>query len=157
MDRTLCLVDENDFIENKQQKSEDLTIIVSTRSNNPIAFQLKLDFIENFPAWVHGNAPSVRKVSVTSPVFYFIDFRDFEKDSLLQVKVKSNDDTCAIISMQRFLCPIYDIQGTAIAQVLVLTFHAVPSACRVASHTLHVWALVPLIYCSSRRAQWSQL
>ena len=113
MERTLCLVDETDFVKNIKMKTEEVKVLISTKRETPVTVQISLEPVHHFSAWIHGNAPSVRKVSVTTPVYYFIDLQNFAKDSLLQVKVNSGDNTCGLISMQRFLCPVYDIQDMA--------------------------------------------
>ena len=67
MERTLCLVDENDFVKNIKAKTEKVKVLISTKSEKPVTVQISLEPVHHFSAWIHGNAPSVRRVSVTTP------------------------------------------------------------------------------------------
>ena len=85
MDRTLCLLDEDDIkygYSDILDKFETITVIVSTSSYIPIEFDLKLRLVDNFVANVNQMPHSVKRVSTTTPVIHFIDLKNVAKDSL---------------------------------------------------------------------------
>ncbi|TRY74666.1 hypothetical protein TCAL_00719 [Tigriopus californicus] len=108
MERTLCLLD--DVISSPDR--QEITVVVSTSSRNKVDFTLKLFEVEDFTTDMN-QVSSLTGVDTATPVYRFVNLQPFEKTALLRVKVTSEDqDVCALISIQPYLCPVLDMERT---------------------------------------------
>ena len=108
-EKTLCLNDADHDTVNLEDVQ--ITVVVSTMSHNPLQFELKMTEVQQFSVGVNA-LNQVYNVKPGSPEVRFVALNGAPKDSLLQVKVTSGNDVCALISIQPFTCPVLDTEET---------------------------------------------
>ncbi len=107
VERTLCLFD-YDF----RVRDQEVTVVLSTASGYPIDFAVTLYEIRHFDATLNKYS-DVKGVSVSTPVYRYVDLTTSSEDHLLELRVESKTgDVCAITSLQPFQCPVSDLEET---------------------------------------------
>lgn len=110
VERTLCLHGEDQL--DLPAFAQEVTVIISTSSAREVPFSINLYDVHDFSTGLNKKA-RVDDVTVSSPVFRYVDLLHAEDNSLLNVRVDStNEDICAIVSVQPFNCPVSDIEET---------------------------------------------
>ena len=101
VERTICITPTttNDYI----------TVVVSLLSSYPITFDLTLYEMTHFSTGLNSVEP-VAGVGPTTPDYRFVNLLGVDEDSLLQVKVRSEEDVCALVSVQPTNCPVSDTE-----------------------------------------------
>jgi hypothetical protein len=82
-------------------------IDIYTSSPTNIAYSLKVEYFQSFILNEHSNTNSVF-VSPFAPVFFKYDLR--HESSI--VKFTSEDRICTTVSVQRMMCPVFDLKHT---------------------------------------------
>ncbi|XP_062499505.1 SID1 transmembrane family member 1-like [Corticium candelabrum] len=78
-------------------------IDVSTSSVEPVTIYFVAYKVENFK--LRRSEPFFMQVTPSSPVFFQYNFTSDDQDEVI-VKVTSDDDLCAVVSVQEVLCPV---------------------------------------------------
>ena len=109
--RTLCL----DGLENNIHASIDssspgeiITVAVSSFNHVNSSFSLQVVMIEDFQIGSGGHQSLIQRVSFSNPAVRYIASDDSTDKVLHQIRVNSDDDVCALVSIQEFSCPFYD-------------------------------------------------
>ena len=109
--RTLCLdgLDKN-FDASFDSSSSQETITVAVSSSNPdnSTFSLQVALIKDFQINLGSSMFLIQNVSFLAPAVRYIGSNDSSDKVLYQVRVNSDDDVCALVSIQEFSCPFYD-------------------------------------------------
>ena len=97
VDKTLCLVESNEDTE--------LTVVISTSSPNEVTFKLQMIEVNDFFIRVDNDKNhTVKDLSVSSTDFVHVDLSSI--NGLVQIKVTSEEDICALVSVQPMKCPV---------------------------------------------------
>lgn len=84
-----------------------LAIDVSSSDNERRDFQLRADYVDNFQ--LKENQKITANVTPSTPMYFRYTFKPTNLKGPVLVKVISDSDTCATISIQKDMCPIHDL------------------------------------------------
>ncbi|XP_048773289.1 SID1 transmembrane family member 1-like [Ostrea edulis] len=101
--RTLCPLDAS----HRSEKPEELNFFVdfSTFSKDPLNFTLKATKVEDFQVSI--GVPKEIEITPSEPKFYMYSFP--EGIDTVMVHATSKDESCAVMSIQKIQCPVYDL------------------------------------------------
>ena len=124
--RTLCLdgLEEN-FNASSVSASpqETITVAVSSSNSDNLPFSLQVVLIYDFQINLGDPVVLIQNVSFSKPAVRYIANKGSNEKVLYQIKVDSDDDICALVSIQKFTCPFYDainnIQSTGNYQTML--------------------------------------
>ena len=104
VERTICITPTT------TNSNEYITIVVSLLSSYPITFDLTLFEMKDFSTSLN-KMESVQDIGPTTPDYRFVNLLNVDEDSLLQIKVQSDEDICALVSVQPMTCPVSDTES----------------------------------------------
>eukprot|EP00116_Pleurobrachia_bachei_P004078 sb/3464340/ len=102
--RTLC--PQWNIVDDRSEKLY-LAVDVSSSGNVKREFQLRADYVDNFEL-ITGQRISAN-VTPSTPMFFKYSFTKSQLNGPVLVRVHSDSDTCATISVQKNMCPIHDL------------------------------------------------
>ena len=105
VNRTLCPIENYPPIGNYNTAKKDVHIIVSTSSTKNVSFDLRLYKQETFEITDFKQSVSA-EASPSTPIFFQVNLT--EKTDVL-IKFESDDEICAIVSVQNIACPVFDL------------------------------------------------
>ena len=101
VEKTLCLID--------VKGETELKVVISTSSLKDIHFEIKMEEVDDFFIGVNNQIThQVKDLSIGSTTFKRVDLSSIK--GLVQIKVTSEQDSCALVSVQPMQCPV---AGTA--------------------------------------------
>ena len=107
--RTLCLDGlENYAFVDSSSPGEIITVAVSSFNNVDLSFSLQVVLIEDFQIGSGGHESLIQRVSFSDPAVRYIASDDSTDKVLHQIQINSEDDVCALVSIQELSCPFYD-------------------------------------------------
>ncbi|XP_063679472.1 SID1 transmembrane family member 1-like isoform X2 [Bolinopsis microptera] len=84
-----------------------LAVDVSSSENVKREFQLRADYVDNFE--LIENQKITANVTPSTPMYFKYKFKPNQLNGPVLVRVTSDSDTCATISVQADVCPIHDL------------------------------------------------
>ena len=107
------MADKYDFINNTEPantKIEVITVVVSTSVHSETHFSLQLVLVEEFQINLDDTPSLIQNISFSTPTIRYFGYNEdsHHDGDVLQVRVNSDDNICALISIQEFTCPVFD-------------------------------------------------
>ena len=86
----------------------DIYITISSSSVTKVKFSLRL-FRQSIFRIEKFDQPITEFVSPSAPIFFHVMPDKMFKEGAVMIKFESNDEICAIMSVQNVSCPVYDL------------------------------------------------